>query len=67
MPAQYLIVYDKIGRPVEAKTLVDSMGLDVVNPRTGSVGLLDLGRKLGLAGTPQSLLRNISRIRSIES
>ena len=36
MPAQYLAVYDKIGRPVEAKTLVDSMGLDVINPRTGS-------------------------------
>lgn len=42
MPAQYLIVYDKIGRPVEAKTLVDSMGLDVINPRTGSAYIVPL-------------------------
>jgi hypothetical protein len=31
----FLTVYDKKGRPVAAKTLVDASGNDVINPRTG--------------------------------
>jgi hypothetical protein len=31
----FLTVYDNKGRPVEAKTLVDGAGNDVINPRTG--------------------------------
>ena len=35
MAQQLLIVTDRIGRPVEAKTLVDAFGNDIINPRTG--------------------------------
>jgi len=35
MGQTFLTVYDRKGRPVPAKTLVDAAGNDVINPRTG--------------------------------
>ncbi len=34
MAQQFLTVYDRLGRPVQAKTLVDAYGNDVINPAT---------------------------------
>jgi hypothetical protein len=58
----FLTVYDKRGRPVAAKTLVDAAGNDVINPRTGQPLVVPRDYDINAAIQFGTSLKDLSRL-----